>query len=399
MDTRLAENIDAVGYVDWTVRDFHSFDTLRGATYNAYLIRDEKTALIDTVKAPYADALLRSVSEKTPLDRVDYVVCNHLEPDHSGALGEVMRRCQNATLLCDAKCREELSGYFDVSGWRIETVASGQSVSLGKRRLTFIPTPMVHWPESMATYCPEEGILFSNDAFGQHLATSVLFDDQWPLDETMAAAKTYYANIVTPYGRQVLKTLDAASALDLRMIAPSHGLIWRKNLPAILESYRRWASGAYAPKILILYDTMWESTAKMGAEILRGGTEVSEQIDIRLIHVRRSTLTEIATEMTDTACVAIGSATMNTGMMPRMGAVLTYLKGLKFREKGAMAFGSAGWGPGAVEEIGRWFDEAKYRTTCEPVKARFRPTPEVLEQCRKAGKKLAEEALVRAAAH
>ena len=393
MNTELAKNIDAVGYVDWTVRDFHSFDTPRGATYNAYLVRDEKTALIDTVKAPYAENLLRSIAAKTELSRVDYVVCNHLEPDHAGALPAVMKALPNATLYCNAKCRDELPGYFDISGWKIETIQPGEPLRLGARSLAFVNMPMVHWPESMATYCSEEKILFSNDAFGQHLATSVLFDDQWPLEETLAEAKTYYANIVTPYSRQVLKTLEAASGLDIRMIAPSHGLIWRKNLSAILSAYKAWASGEYAPKVLILYDTMWESTGTMAAEILAGTMEVSDTLDVQRLHVRRTTLARIAAEMLDAAAVAIGSATMNAGIMPQLGAVLTYLKGLKFREKSAVAFGSAGWGPGGPETIAKWLDEVKYPTVHEPVKARFRPTPEVLAECRAAGNALGQAAM------
>ena len=381
----LAKNIHAVGYVDWTVRDFHSFETVRGATYNAYLIQDEKTALIDTVKAPYASNLLENIRKITPLEKVDYVVCNHLEPDHAGALGAVMKACGNATLLCNAKCLSELPGYFDISGWKVETISPEKPISLGSRQLAFVNVPMVHWPESMVTYCPSEELLFSNDAFGQHLATSVLFDDQWPLDEILFEAKKYYANIVTPYGRQVLKTLEAARGLPIRMIAPSHGLIWRKNLSAILERYQRWASGEFAPKVLILYDTMWESTATMARAISSEACSVSETLDVRLMHVRRTPLTEIATEMLDAAALAIGSPTMNTGIMPTLGGVLTYLKGLKFRPKPSVAFGSSGWGPGGVETIEKWLAEAGYPVAAESIRARFRPDDAVLAKCQAAG--------------
>ena len=396
MTTELAKNIDAVGYVDWSVRDFHSFDTPRGATYNAYLIRDDRTALIDTVKAPYADELLRNIAAKIELSRVDYVICNHLEPDHAGALPAVMKALPNATLRCNAKCREELSGYFDISGWKIETIQPGETLSLGARSLSFLNVPMVHWPESMVTYCPEEKILFSNDAFGQHLATSVLFDDQWPLDEILYEAKTYYANIVTPYGRQVQKALSAASGLDLRMIAPSHGLIWRKNISSIVAAYQDWSSGKFAAKVLILFDSMWGSTARMAEEILTGAQSVSDTLDVRLLPIRRVTFARIATEMLDAAAVAFGSPTMNAGMMPQFGAVLTYLKGLKFREKASAAFGSAGWGPGGPEAIAKWFEEMKYPAAHEPVKARFRPTPEVLAACREVGAALGQAAKTRA---
>lgn len=391
--TELRKNIDAVGAVDWNVRDFHSFDTQRGATYNAYLVRDEKTALIDAVKAPFAETLLRNISEKTSLDKIDYVVCNHCEPDHSGALPEVMKRLTGATLLCNAKCKDVLAAHYDIDNWKIQIVGPDDRISLGARSLMFVNTPMVHWPESMMTYVPEEKILFSNDAFGQHLATSVRFDDQWDLAEIMREAKAYYANIVTPYGKQVLKTLEGAKDLPIEIIAPSHGLIWRKNLGTILSAYSDWASGRYHAKVLVLYDTMWESTKKMAEEIVRGAISVSEDLDVQPLHVRKTSLTRIATELLDTPVIAVGSATLNALMMPTMGAVLTYIKGLKFREKSTVSFGSAGWGPGGPESIAKWLEEMKYPTAAPMIKSKFRPTSEVLSQCFKTGIDLGKLAL------
>lgn len=384
----LKENIDWVGCVDWNVRDFHSYDTARGATYNAYLIRGEKNVLIDTVKAPFVDELLRNVRERVELDRIDYVVCNHSELDHAGALPAVMKALPNATLLCNAKCRETLAGYFDTSDWKIDVIAPERPLSLGSWSLAFVNIPMVHWPESMVTYMPEEQLLFSNDAFGQHLATTVRFDDEWDLSQLLQEAKSYYANIVTPYGRQVLKTLDVVSKLKLNMIAPSHGLIWRKNIPAIVSAYTTWASGKCDPKVLILYDTMWESTGQMAREILRGVTSV-EGVRGEAMHVRKTTLTRIATELLDAGAVAFGSSTLNAGMMPQMGAVLTYVKGLKFSPRNAMAFGSYGWGPGGPEAIDQCLQEMKYPIVQSMIKSRWRPTSEILEACFNAGVELA----------
>ena len=227
MKTTLFPNIDWVGYVDWTVRDFHSYNTVQGATYNSYLIRDEKTALIDAVKAPYASQLLKNIDALTPLDSVAYIICNHAEPDHSGGLPAVLAACKNATLVCNAKCQKALSQHYDITGWRIKVIASGESLSIGKRTLTFVDTPMVHWPESMVTYVKEDALLFSMDAFGQHYAFPNLFDDENSLPDLMREAKKYYANIVSPYGAQVVRTLEALGGLTVRMIAPSHGVVWR----------------------------------------------------------------------------------------------------------------------------------------------------------------------------
>jgi len=389
MTTLLKPGIDWVGYLDWNVRDFHSYDTVRGATYNAYLVRDEKTALIDTVKAPFAGQLLRNLREKTPLDKIDYLVCNHCELDHAGALPEVLRHLPNATLLCNAKCKEVLATFFDISGWNIQIVRPEESVSLGRRSLAFVNIPMVHWPESMVTYMPEEKLLFSSDAFGQHLATAARFDDQWPLEHLMAEAKSYYANIVTPYGKQVLKTLEAAATLPIEMIAPSHGLIWRKHIGDILAAYGDWATGRFQKKLLILYDTMWESTGIMAEEILKAVQSAQPEIDVHLMHVRKTSLTRIAAEMLDAPAVAIGTSTLNMQMMPQMAAVMTYLKGLKFREKSAFAFGSSGWGPGGPEQVHQCLEQLNWNIIAPPIRAKNRPTEEILQSCRKAASELA----------
>ena len=391
MNTTLRENIEWVGIVDWTVRDFHSYQTDRGATYNAYLVRDAKTALIDTVKAPFAEDLLRNISALADPESIDYVVCNHAEPDHSGALPRVLEAIPGATLVCDEKCKATLAKHYDVSGWKFEVVASGDAIALGKRTLRFVETPMVHWPESMCTYVPEEKLLFSMDAFGQHYATSPRFDDELPLATILEEAKTYYANIVMPFGRQVSTVLDALAGLEIDMIAPSHGLIWRSHIAEIVEAYRDWAACRAKPKVLIIYDSMWESTAAMGAAILEGASVPGVQA--QLIHVRRLNLTRIATEVLDAAAIAFGSSTLNRGMMPVAASVLTYLKGLKPVGKAAFAFGSYGWGKGGPEAVEEYLRAMKWEILREPLRAQFRPTREVLGECREAGKKLARKAL------
>jgi len=390
MNTTLRENIDWVGCVDWTVRDFHGYHTDRGATYNAYVIRDEKTALIDTVKAPFADQLLQNIGVLTDLTSVDYVVCNHAEPDHAGGMSRVMEVLSNATLVCDKKCEVVLGSHHDTSGWKIQTVATGDVLTLGKRTLQFMETPMVHWPESMFTYLPEERLLFSMDAFGQHYASSQRFDDEVPLCTVMEEAKIYYANIVMPFGRQVAKVLEKAAKLDIEMIAPSHGVIWRSHVAEIVEAYGNWAHCRPKPKVLVIYDTMWDSTGQMARAIHGAASEAG--VAAELIDVRRSSLTKIVTEMLDTAAVAIGSSTLNQGMMPMAAAVLTYLKGLRPVGKAGFAFGSYGWSKGGPEAVDEYMKAMKWEILREPIKAQYRPTSEVLDECRAAGRLLAEKA-------
>jgi flavorubredoxin len=391
MNTTLRENIHWVGYVDWTIRDFHSYDSERGSTYNAYLVRDEKTALIDTVKAPYADDLLAKIAALCPLEKVDYVVCNHAEPDHSGALPKVLAAMPRAELICDKKCADILAENYDVSAWRIRIVATGDTVSLGRRTMSFIETPMVHWPESMFTFVPEERLLFSMDAFGQHYASAERFDDESPLATVMEEAKTYYANIIMPYGKSVKACMERIKDLDIEIIAPSHGIIWRRHLGEILAAYRQWMDFISQPKVLVVYDTMWENTGAMAQAILEGATLPGVQV--KLIHLRRSNITRLATDVLDAAAVAVGSSTLNHNMMPSVAAALCYLDGLMPRGKIAFAFGSYGWGKGGAENVDQQLGNIGWEIICEPIRAKYRPTAAVLDQCRQAGRLLAEKAL------
>jgi flavorubredoxin len=392
--TPLRENIDWVGCVDWEVRDFHGYDTPRGSTYNAYLVRDGRTTLIDAVKAPFAEQLLSGVASLCDPSAVAYVVCNHAEPDHSGALPRVMQSLPRATLLCDARCRAALALHYDISAWKIQVVAGGQAIPLGRRSLRFVETPMVHWPESMFTYVPEEKLLFSMDAFGQHYASAERFDDEVPADVLMDEAKTYYANILMPYGTAIGPCLAKLADLDVAMIAPSHGVVWRRDAARIVAAYRDWVVCRPKAKVLVLYDTMWESTARMAEAIVAGAARPG--VETRLLHLRRDGLTRIAAELLDAAAVAIGCPTLNRGMMPAAAAALSYFAGLRPPGKLSVAFGSYGWGPGGPEAIHEAIQSLGWEILSGPIKSNYRPTPEVLDQCRQAGERRAEKAQAKA---
>lgn len=391
MHTELLPGIDWVGFVDWNIRDFHSYNTERGATYNSYLIRDQKVALVDGVKKAVAGTLLKNVNELVDLEKVDYIICNHAEQDHAGAMPALVAAMPQAEIVCTAKCKEILSGYTDTTGWKFRLVANGETLSLGENTLTFIHTPMVHWPDSMFTYVAEKKLLFSMDGFGQHIASSERFDDELPLDTLMEEAKIYYANIVYPYGAQVQKVLKAAAGLDIQMIAPSHGVIWRKNLPAILAAYEKWSTKTADKKVVIFYDSMWESTEIMAQAIYEGVLSVPG-VTCQMLHVRKSTLTEISTAAMDAKCCALGSSTLNGLPLPQMAAVMNYLHGLRFPIQHAVAFGSLGWGKNAVDEISAWFEKVSWTPAADAIKCKWRPTPEVLALCVEAGKTLALKA-------
>jgi len=390
MDTKVADNVFWVGFIDWAVRDFHGYKTSRGSTYNAYLVMDEKTALIDAVKAPYAAPLLEQIQAHVPLEKVDYVVCNHAEPDHSGALPDVMRACPNATLLCNAKCKDALARHYDTRDWKFQVVKDGETLSLGRRTLQFLDTPMVHWPESMVTYLVEDAILFSMDAFGQHYASGFRFDDESDMCEVMQEAKTYYANIVLPYGRPVATALKRLGGFTLKMVAPSHGVIWRSHFDNILAAYQDWMVCKPARKVVIAYCTMWGSTRLMAEAVAEGARTLP--VEVKLLNVDVTHDTQIITEVMDCAAFAAGTATLNMGIMPRMAATLTYLRGLKPLGKAGFAFGSYGWAAKGVDEAACFLATMQMAPVCEPLICRYAPDAETLEACRAAGRALAEVA-------
>ena len=396
MRKNLMPGIDWVGAIDWNVRDFHSYDTERGATYNAYLVQDTENALIDTVKGPFFERYYKQVSELVDPASVKYLVCNHAEPDHSSALPECIKAFPNAKIVTNKKCRDTVVKYFGGEDWPWHIVKTGDSIKIGRRTLSFIETPMVHWPDSMLTYCPEDELLFSMDAFGQHIACAARFDDEVDLAIIMDEAKTYYANIVVPHGKFVQKALAAASGLSIKMIAPSHGVIWRKHLPEILSGYKDWSANKVKPKVAVFYDSMWESTGRIAEAITQGAD--MDGVATVMMHVRHNSLTRIATEFMDTAAFAFGSSTLNNLLMPAASAALVYMRGMNLPGRKGFAFGSYGWGAkGGADQVEAAMREAGWEV-CRPVmKCSYRPTPEMLKEAEEAGRQLALAALETAA--
>ncbi|MGD9611664.1 MAG: FprA family A-type flavoprotein [Kiritimatiellia bacterium] len=394
MNREIVAGVHWVGFVDWNVRDFHGYVTERGSTYNSYLVRDRETALVDTVKAPYAAELLRNVAELVPLAEIRWVVCNHAEPDHSGSLPAVMAACPNATLVCDQKCRDILAIYYETANWKFRIVKTGDGLPLGQRTLEFIETPMTHWPESMATWIPQDRLLFSMDAFGQHYATSGRFDDEVNDAELFEEAKTYVANILMLYSMPVAKAVAAVRQLDPAIICPSHGVVWRSHVARMLDAYDRWDVCAPVSKVVVLYDTMWKSTEAMAEAIVQGAiAEGGPGLAVKLFHVRSTTGTKLATEILDAAAFAAGSPTLNGTLMPAVADALTYLKGLRPAHKAGFAFGSYGWGRGGPEEVEHYLQTMKVELLRPVLKLNYKPSAAGLDECREAGRLLARQAL------
>ena len=394
MSAELKENIYWVGFIDWNVRDFHGYETDKGSTYNAYLIKDEKTVLVDSVKSQYCNDLIRKVEKYTSLDKIDYIVCNHAEPDHSGSLPRLVELMPHVEIICNAKCQSFLQMHYGAENWKFKIVDEGESISIGKRSMTFINTPMAHWPDSMMTYIPEEKLVFTMDVFGQHFASAGRFDDEESFHDIMYEAKKYYANIILPLGPAVVKTLTKASTIDIEMIAPSHGVIFRKHIGEMVEAYKKWANHVPNKKVIIFYDSMWKSTDYMARAICEGASQVAG-VEIKLYDIKHVHITELATEIIDAAAFAAGSPTLNSNLMPKMAEALTYLQGLAPQNKLAFAFGSYGWakkgGAYAVQTYLKNMKDIKLLIE-EPFQTQFTPDQDALNKLQALGKQLAEHA-------
>lgn len=372
---KLRENIYWVGGIDWDLRNFHGYLTQRGSTYNAYLIIDEKVTLIDTVKHYLYPEMLERISAVIDPAKIDYIVSNHVEMDHSGAIPQLVKRVPNATIFTSPNGEKGLKAHFG-SDLNLKAVRSGDVISLGKRSLHTVLTQMVHWPDNMVNYLPEEKILFSNDAFGQHLASSERFDDEYPANIVLAEAKKYYANIVLPYGTMVQKALSEASRFEIEMIAPSHGIIWRAHIPEIIAEYQKWASNATKPEALIIYDTMWGSTAKMAYAI--ASAFENKGIYTKLFHLQHNHISDVMTDLLTARYVCVGSPTLNNTMLPTVGGFLTYMSGLAPKGRIGMAFGSYGWGGQSVPQIETILQNSGFEML-KSLKANYIPGPDLLK--------------------
>ncbi|RKO65864.1 FprA family A-type flavoprotein [Desulfofundulus salinus] len=376
-----------VGGIDWDLRYFHGYLTPRGTTYNAYLIVDEKIVLVDTVKHYLFDEMLSRIKKVVDPAKIDYLVVNHVEMDHSGSVPKIMDLAPGAKVVTSPQGRKGLERHYK-RNWDFVVVNSGDELNIGSRTLKFVHTPMVHWPDSMVTYIPEEKLLLPNDAFGQHIASIERFDDELGWDVVHEEAAKYYANIVLPYGDQVNKALDVVSQLPIDVIAPSHGVIWRSFLPRILQVYRRWANHETGKKALIVYDTMWGSTKKIALALQDGLEDAGIPVTVRFLQTNH--ISEIMSDVLVSKAILIGTPTLNNGMLPSVSAFLTYLKGLRPKNRIGFAFGSYGWGGQGAKEVKAFMQSMGWEVPLDVVNLQYVPGEDELEAVRDMGRKLGE---------
>ena len=381
----IRKQIHWVGAVDWNIRNFHGYQTEEGTTYNAYLIIDDKITLIDTVKGNLAEQMLFKISRIVDIDKIDYIVSNHSEMDHSGAIPKILELAPNAQVIATKQGQTNLRRHFG-QDWNIRVVGTGDSVKIGRRTLSFIATPLLHWPDSMFTYCPEERLLFSNDAFGQHIASAERYDDELGWETTRRVAAKYYANIVTPFGGQVAKAIKAVADKPCDLICPSHGVIIRQHVQDMVRSYSKWSRHETTGKAVIVYDSMWGATERL-ATMLQNGLE-EEHIGVVMRNLRHNHISNIMTDVLEAKLILLGSPTLNRGMLPTMGSFLTYMKGLHPKNRIGYVFGSYGWKGEAASQISAELTSMHWDLPEECIDIKFQPNDEELAKAFEAGKKL-----------
>lgn len=389
---KVLDNLFWVGVVDWNIRHFHgfSYSTQRGTTYNAYLIIDKKIALVDTVPQSFTKEMIERIKEIIDPSKIDYIIANHVESDHSGSIKKILKFAPNATIVGTNNCKIGLEKHY-FGNWKFHTVKTGDTLNLGERTLTFLEAPMLHWPDTMFTYIEKDFLLLSNDGFGQHLASSKRFDDEVDQNILMWEAAKYYANILWLYSSVVVRKLEEVLKLGLKidMIAPSHGVIWRKNPKKIIGSYLKWAKGEAKRNVLIVYDTMWSSTEKMANAILEGVR--SEGLGVTLYRLPNSDHGNIIGELLETKGILVGSATINNGVLPTVAPFLREMEGLRPKNKLAAAFGSYGWGGGATASIEKSLKSAGMDLVSPAITLKWVPTEIEIQNCFDFGKEFAKK--------
>ena len=392
MSFKIKENVSWVGKIDWELRKFHGeeYSTHRGSSYNSYLIKEGKTALIDTVWGKFSGEFVENLKKEIPLEKIDFVIANHAESDHSGALPELMRHIPDTPIYCTSNGVKSLTGHYH-QDWNFHVVKTGDKLSLGSKELIFIEAQMLHWPDSMMSYLTHDSILFSNDAFGQHIASERMYNDLVDQAELFQKAIKYYANILTPFSALVDKKIKEVLALNVPvdMICPSHGVIWRKDPLQIANQYLEWANAYAENQITIAYDSMWDGTRRMAEAIAKGIVEADPTVAVKLFNIARSDKNDLIAEIFKSKAVLVGSPTINKGILSAVAAILEEMKGLKFMNKKAAAFGCYGWSGEAVKIMTQHLSSAGFTVVDEGLRAMWNPDTKTIEICIEYGKRVA----------
>ncbi len=395
MSFEINNNVKWVGKIDWELRRFHGdeYSTHKGSSYNSYLVRDEKTVLIDTVWNPFSKEFVENLKKEIDLKEIDYIIANHGEVDHSGAFLELMREIPDTPIYCTENGVKSLKGQYH-KDWNFKTVKTGDKLNIGERDLIFIEAPMLHWPDTMMTYMTVDNILFSNDAFGMHYASEKMYNDLVDQDELYSEAVKYYANILTPFSKMVTNKIKEVLSLEVPvdMICPSHGIIWRDNPTQIVEKYLEWADDYQENQITVMYDSMWENTKKMAEAIVEGIKEADSEVMVKVYNISKTDKNDIITEVFKSKAILVGSSTINGGILSGVAGILEEIKGLLFMNKKAASFGSYGWAPKSVKIMNKTLEDSKFELINEGLTINWTPDEEGIKKSIEFGKEAAEAA-------
>jgi flavorubredoxin len=391
---KIKNNVYWVGKTDWELRKFHGneYSTHRGSTYNSYLIREEKIVLIDTVWMPFSKEFVENLSKEVDLDKIDCVIANHAEIDHSGSLPELMEKIPNTPIYCTANGVKSLKGHYH-KDWNFKVVKTGDTLDVGNgKQLIFVEMKMLHWPDSMACYLTGDNILFSNDAFGQHYATEFMYNDLVDQNELYAECIKYYANILTPFSALVDKKIKEVLALNIPIdiIATSHGVIWRDNPTQIVEKYLAWANNYQENQITILYDTMWDGTKRMAEAITKGIREIDKKVNVKMYHIAKTDKNDIITEIFKSRIIIVGSPTIGGGILSGVAEILEMIKGMRFKNKKAASFGCYGWSGESIKIIKEHLEKSGFSVINDGIRALWNPDDDSLEKCVEFGREIAK---------
>lgn len=394
MGFKVNDAVTWVGKTDWELKRFHGeeYSTHRGSTYNSYLVRDEKTVLIDTVWLPFAREFVENLEKEIELTKIDYIIINHGEVDHSGALVELMRKIPNTPIYCTANGVKSLKGQYH-QDWNFQVVKTGDKLNIGSKELIFVEAPMLHWPDTMFCYLTGDNILFSNDAFGQHFASEQLFNDTVDQAELYQECIKYYANILTPFSKMVDRKIKEVVGFNLpvAMICPSHGVIWRDNPLQIVTKYAEWANDYQENQITIIYDTMWDGTRRMAEAIAQGIREADSEVCVKLFNTARRDKNDIITEVFKSKAIVVGSPTVNKGILSAVAGIIEEIKGLAFKNKRGAAFGTYGWSGESAKLIADELKESGFQVSNEGLKELWNPDEQAVERCVEFGRAIAKQ--------
>jgi anaerobic nitric oxide reductase flavorubredoxin len=394
MKKNVKNNVWWVGKNHWELREFHGseYKTSKGSSYNSYLILEDKIGLIDTVYEPFSSEFIKNLSKEIDLRKIDFIVVNHAEPDHSGALGALLDIIPGTPVYCTENGLKSLTGLYHHKDWNLIPVKTGDKIDVGNgKELIFIQAAMIHWPDSMFCYLTGDNILFSNDAFGQHYCSELLFNDLVDQGELWAEAYKYYANIITPFSHLVARKLEEISEMGIKLdlICPSHGVIWRDNPAQIIDKYAEFAAGYQENQITVIYDSMYHGTSTIAENIVKGITQEDPLVNVKLFSASSTAISDLITEIFKSKAILLGSPTVHNSVLYTIAGLLDFINGMKFKGKKAAGFGTYGWRDLSPKLITNSLKEAGFEIIMEPISANWRPDEHLQVQCQEYGRKFA----------